>query len=153
MIGDGSAREELHHLGRELGIGEQVLFSGYIANRELPSYYSFADLAVFPSLADETFGMGICEAMACGRAVLSTRVGGIPELVSDGETGVLVEPRNWAELGDRMDRLLSDPSLRSHLGKKALDRARSCFTWEKVADRLQVVYQEGFKNPDGRDPS
>ena len=153
MIGDGSAREELHHLGRELGIGEQVLFPGYIANRELPSYYSFADLAVFPSLADETFGMGICEAMACGRAVLSTRVGGIPELVTDGETGVLVEPRNWAELGDRMDRLLSDPSLRSHLGKKALDRARSCFTWEKVADRLQVVYLEGFKNPDGRDPS
>ena len=142
IIGDGNARADLDHLGQELGIREQILFPGYIANQDLPRYYSFADLAVFPSLADETFGMGICEAMACGRAVLSTRVGGIPELVTDGETGVLVKPRNWEELGDRMDRLLSDPSLRSHLGKKALDRARSCFTWEKVADRLQGIYQE-----------
>ncbi len=153
MIGDGSARSELHQLGQELGIREQVLFPGYIANRELPSYYSFADLAVFPSLADETFGMGICEAMACGRAVLSTRVGGIPELVTDGETGVLVEPRNWEELGDRMDRLLSEPDLRSRLGMKALSRARNFFTWEKVTDRLQGIYQEVLKNPDRRDPS
>jgi D-inositol-3-phosphate glycosyltransferase len=153
IIGDGSARAELDHLGKELGIREQILFPGYIANRELPSYYSLADLAVFPSLADETFGMGICEAMGCGRAVLSTRVGGIPELVTDGETGVLVEPRNWEELGDRMDRLLSNPELRSHLGVKALGRARNFFTWEKVADRLQGIYQEVLKNPEGRDPS
>jgi len=153
IIGDGSAREELHHLAQELGIREQVLFPGYIANRELPSYYSIADLAVFPSVADETFGMGICEAMACGRAVLSTRVGGIPELVTDGETGVLVEPRNWEELGDRMARLLSDPNLRSRLGMKALDRARNCFTWGKVADRLQGIYQEVFKNPERGDHS
>lgn len=153
IIGDGSARGELNHLGHELGIRDQVLFCGYIANRELPSYYSFADLAVFPSLADETFGMGICEAMACGRAVLSTRVGGIPELVTDGETGVLVEPRNWEELGDRMDRLLSDANLRSRLGAKALDRARNCFTWEKVAGRLQSIYQEVLKNPDGGESS
>jgi glycosyltransferase involved in cell wall biosynthesis len=151
IIGDGNAREELHRLGQDLGIREWVIFPGYVANRDLPRYYSFADLAVFPSLADETFGMGICEAMACGRAVLSTRVGGIPELVTDGETGVLVEPRNWEELGDRMDLLLSDPNLRTHLGKKALDRARSCFTWEKVADRLQSIYLELRKNCGGGD--
>jgi glycosyltransferase involved in cell wall biosynthesis len=119
-----------------------VFFVGFIPNRELPKYYSLADLAVFPSLADESFGMAICEAMACGRAVLSTRVGGIPELVTDGETGILVEPGNSEELGDRMDRLFSDPHLRSRLGAKALDRVRSCFTWGKVADRLQAIYQE-----------
>ncbi len=151
IIGDGSARADLDHLGQELGIREQILFPGYIANQDLPRFYSFADLAVFPSLADETFGMGICEAMACGRAVLSTRVGGIPELVTDGETGVLVKPRNWEELGDRMDRLLSDPNLCSHLGRKALDRARSCFTWGKVTDRLQGIYQELGKASTGED--
>ncbi len=153
VIGDGNARADLDHLGRELGIREQILFPGYVANQELPSYYSFADLAVFPSLADETFGMGICEAMACGRAVLSTRVGGIPELVIEGETGVLVEPRNWEELGDRMDRLLSDPDLRSRLGGKALERARNFFTWEKVADRLQGIYREVLKIPEDGDCS
>jgi glycosyltransferase involved in cell wall biosynthesis len=72
-------------------------------------------------------------------------------LVTDGETGVLVEPRNWEELGDRMDLLLSDPNLRTHLGKKALDRAKSCFTWEKVADRLQGIYLELRKTPGGGD--
>jgi glycosyltransferase involved in cell wall biosynthesis len=153
IIGEGSARADLDHLGQNLGIRAQILFPGYIANRELPNYYSFADLAVFPSLADEAFGMGICEAMACGRAVLSTRVGGIPELVTHGETGILVEPRNWEELGDRMGCLLSDPDLRSRFGWKALERARNFFTWEKVADRLQGIYQEVLRNPDRRDPS
>ncbi len=142
IIGDGSAREEFLQLARELGIRDGVLFPGYVVNRELPRYYSFADLAVFPSIADEAFGMSICEAMACGKAVLSTRVGGIPELVADGESGILVEPGNWEELGERMNSLLSDRSLRSVLGTKALERTRDLFTWEKVADRLQGIYQE-----------
>jgi D-inositol-3-phosphate glycosyltransferase len=142
IIGEGEGKERLKNLCRDLGIEERVFFAGFIPNRELPKYYSLADLAVFPSLADESFGMAICEAMACGRAVLSSRVGGIPELVTDGETGILVEPRNWEELGDWMNRLFSDVHLRSRLGAKALDRVRSCFTWEKVVDRLQAIYQE-----------
>jgi glycosyltransferase involved in cell wall biosynthesis len=101
-----------------------------------------ADLAVFPSLADETFGVAICEAMACGRAVISTRVGGIPELVNEGESGILVEPKNWQELGEEMARLLSDPHRRFRLGETALDRVKKSFTWEKVARRLRNIYQD-----------
>jgi glycosyltransferase involved in cell wall biosynthesis len=153
IIGDGSARDEVRQLAQELGIRDRVLFPGYIVNRELPSYYSFADLAVFPSIADEAFGMSICEAMACGRAVLCTRVGGIPELVADGESGILVEPRNWQELGERINSLLSDPVLRSGLGTKALERTRNLFTWEKVADRLQGIYQEVAGRPGKEDPA
>jgi len=148
LIGEGGAKESLKNLSNELGIQEKVFFAGYVPNLELPGYYSFTDLAVFPSLADETFGVAICEAMACGRAVVSTRVGGIPELVSDGESGILVEPRNWEELGSQMAMLLMDPALRLRLGEAALNRVHSLFTWEKVALRLREVYA-GLRNQDG----
>ena len=141
IIGEGEAKESLKNLCRDLGIQERVLFTGFIPNHELPRYYSFADLAVFPSLADETFGVAICEAMACGRAVLSTRVGGIPELIMDGESGVLVEPNNEGELGNQIARLLRDPERRLVLGERALDRVRKLFTWEKVAERLKETYR------------
>ena len=144
VIGEGEAKESLKNLCRDLGIQERVFFTGFIPNHELPNYYSFADLAVFPSLADETFGVAICEAMACGRAVLSTRVGGIPELVADGESGVLVEPNNGAELGDQIARLLRDPDRRIELGESALDRVKRLFTWERVAERLKESYKAAW---------
>jgi glycosyltransferase involved in cell wall biosynthesis len=140
VIGEGGAKDSLKNLCRDLGIQERVFFTGFIPNHELPKYYSLADLAVFPSLADESFGMAICEAMACARAVLSTRVGGIPELILDGESGVLVEPNNVGELGDQIARLLRDPDKRLELGGSALDRVKKLFTWEKVAERLKEAY-------------
>lgn len=141
LIGEGEARPNLEKLVRELGIQARVIFCGYISNHELPRYYSIADLAVFPSLADETFGVAICEAMACGRAVISTRVGGIPELVMDGESGILVEPKNWEDLAHRISQVLMDDPQRSRLGGRALERVRQHFTWEKVAERLRKTYE------------
>jgi D-inositol-3-phosphate glycosyltransferase len=141
LMGEGRARPDLEKLVRELGIQARVIFCGYIPNHELPRYYSIADLAVFPSLADETFGVAVCEAMACGRAVISTRVGGIPELVKDGESGILVEPRNWQDLAHSISQVLRDDQQRSRLGGSALERVRQHFTWEKVADRLRKTYE------------
>jgi D-inositol-3-phosphate glycosyltransferase len=141
IIGEGEARDGLKLLSRELGIRERVVFAGYIPNHELPSYYSLADLAVYPSIADETFGVAVCEAMACGRAVISTRVGGIPELIDDGESGILVKPRNWEELGEQISLILSDAERRLALGERALERVKRFFTWEKVAERLDAVYR------------
>jgi glycosyltransferase involved in cell wall biosynthesis len=140
VIGEGESRVALQKLSDGLGIGRRVIFTGFVPNDELPHYYASADLAVFPSVADETFGVAICEAMACGRAVVSTWVGGIPELVIHGEAGLLARPRDPADLGIKISRLLREDDLRRHLGEAALRRVRRLFTWEKVADRLQQVY-------------
>lgn len=140
VIGEGESRVALQKLSDGLGIGRRVIFTGFVPNDELPHYYASADLAVFPSVADETFGVAICEAMACGRAVVSTWVGGIPELVIHGEAGLLARPRDPADLGIKISQLLREDDLRRHLGEAALRRVRRLFTWEKVADRLQQVY-------------
>jgi D-inositol-3-phosphate glycosyltransferase len=150
IIGEGEARDGLKLLSQELGIREKILFAGYIPHHELPRYYSLADLAVYPSIADETFGVAVCEAMACGRAVISTRVGGIPELIADGESGVLVKPKDWGELGEQISLLLSDADRRHSLGESALERVKRYFTWEKVAERLDSVYRRALDPRRGR---
>jgi glycosyltransferase involved in cell wall biosynthesis len=68
-------------------------------------------------------------------------VGGIPELVIHGEAGLLARPRDPADLGNKISRLLREDDLRRHLGEAALRRVRRLFTWERVADRLQQVYE------------
>jgi D-inositol-3-phosphate glycosyltransferase len=150
IIGEGEARNSLKLLSREWGIREKIVFAGFIPNHELARYYSLADLAVYPSIADETFGVAVCEAMACARAVISTRVGGIPELIADGESGILVKPRDWEELGEQISLILSDADRRLSLGERALERVKRYFTWEKVAERLDSVYRRALDPRRGR---
>ncbi len=140
IVGEGEGRPELQALARRLGLGERAVFTGFVPHSELPRYYSLARAAVFPTLADEAFGISICEAMACGLPTVSTRVGGIPELV-EGESGMLVPPGDPEALSRAVSRLLEDESLRRSMGEKAARRVRENFTWEKVADRLYGVYR------------
>ena len=140
IVGDGEERLSIQALGARLGIGSQVLFAGFVPHAELPRYYSLAQIAVFPTLADEAFGISICEAMACGVATLSTRTGGIPELIRDRDTGFLTLPGNEAELAEKIQILLADERLRREMGERARQTVQQYFTWEKVADRLQKVY-------------
>ena len=140
IVGDGEDRSSIQALGERLGMSKQVLFAGFVPHSELPRYYSLARIAIFPTLADEAFGISICEAMACGVATVATRVGGIPELSQDGVTGFLTQPGNEADLAEKIQLLLSDEKLRLEMGERASQRVQQHFTWEKVADRLQKVY-------------
>ena len=149
ILGEGESRPSLEDLGRKLGILEKMVFPGFVPNQELPRYYSFADLGVFPSVADESFGLSICEAMACGRAVVSTWVGGIPEVLLHDKTGLLAQPRNPADLADKIARLLGNDQLRRSLAEAALKRVQQNFTWGRVADRLEQVYDGVLKGESG----
>ena len=149
IIGDGASRLSLEKLSAELAIHERVTFTGFVPNQDLPRYYSVADLAVFPSLADETFGISICEAMACGRPVISTCVGGIPEVIEDGVSGFLSQPRNPQDLAEKISRLVRDDALRQEMGEAGRQRVLDHFTWEKVADRLVKVYAEVMARKSG----
>jgi glycosyltransferase involved in cell wall biosynthesis len=144
IVGDGEERPSLQALGARLGISPQVLFAGFVPHAELPRYYSLAHIAVFPTLAEEAFGISICEAMACGVPVVATRVGGIPELVRDGHTGLLTQPGNERELAEKIINLLANEDLRGQMGRQAMQVVQECFTWEKVADRLLKVYDRLF---------
>ncbi|HSR11728.1 MAG TPA: glycosyltransferase family 4 protein, partial [Thermodesulfobacteriota bacterium] len=144
IIGDGEEKGSLAGLAEAMGIANRVFFAGFIPNSELPRYYSVAKIGVFPTLADEAFGISICEAMACGVPVVATRVGGIPEVVDDGVSGFLVPPGKEEELAERIETLLDDDLLGKRMGALAVEAIHERFTWEKVADRLTRVYRTVF---------
>jgi starch synthase len=110
--------------------------------------YSHASLFVCPSVY-EPFGLINLEAMACGTPVVATRVGGIPEVVLDGETGQLVPPRDPAALADAVRRLLADPGRAAEFGAAGRRRVEARFSWDRIAERTLEVYREAIASPRG----
>jgi starch synthase len=84
----------------------------------------------------------VVEAMACGKPVVATRTGGIPELVDDGETGLLVSFGNPEELAGRLISLLEDEEIMTSMGRKGRERVEKMFTWHAVAERIKATYDE-----------
>ena len=115
-------------------------FLGMVSPSALPAYYAAADAFVLPSMFQETFGLVILEAFAAGTPVIGARSGGIPELVEDGRTGLLVDQGDVDGLCDAMRRLLLDPDLRGRLGAAAWQTAVN-MPWENTVDRLERIYQ------------
>ena len=116
---------------------------GFVPNDELGAYYGRAAVVACPSRR-EGFGVVCAEAMAYGRPVVASAVGGLLDLVVDGETGVLVPPRDAAALRGALARLLGDQGLRQRLGAAARDRARRLLSWEAVTDATLRAYAEAL---------
>ena len=121
---------------------ERVPFArGFVQHDELQQLYARAAIVACPSRR-EGFGVACLEAMAHGRPVVATRVGGLLDLVVDGETGIVVPPCDPAALRSALERLLADPDLRRKLGSAGRDRARTHFSWERVTDAIVAAYAE-----------
>ena len=114
---------------------------GFVPHDELQQLYARAAVVACPSRR-EGFGVTCLEAMAHGRPVVATRVGGLLDLVVDGETGIVVPPRDPAALRSALERLLADPDLRRRLGSAGRERARTQFSWEAVTDATVAAYAE-----------
>jgi len=130
----------LSEITHELGLDDLVVFFGSRSQRELPYYYSAAEICVMPSLY-ESFGMVALEAMACGTPVIASRVGGLTYTVRDGETGFLVPERDPEALADKMELLLDNDCLRSRLGHRA-EKIAEAYDWQQVAEQVETVYGE-----------
>src|SRR5262249_35980397 len=116
---------------------------GKVAYAMMPSLYAACDIAVLPSVWREGFGLAALEAMAAGRPVIASAVGGIPEFVSDSN-GVLCPPADEVALQTAMGHLADDASLRQKLGLAASATARS-FTWDVAARKLEEIYQSALE--------
>jgi glycosyltransferase involved in cell wall biosynthesis len=136
IIGEGEFEEELKNLTRKNKMQDKILFLGSLPNKDLPKYYSIADIAVFPSIADETFGISIAEAMACRVPVISTTVGGIPEVVANG-TGLLVPPNDEDSLAMAMETLLFDDDLRERIGSAGRKWVLENFSWDVIVEKFE----------------
>jgi glycosyltransferase involved in cell wall biosynthesis len=127
-------------------MAERVRFVGFIPNEDLSRWYREADLLVLPSVY-ETFGMPLIEAMASGTPVLATRIGGIPEVVDDGRTGILVEPGSSAQLAQGIKSVIHDDVLLQQMGIEGRRRVVEKFSWEKTVDTLLQYYGEIVSTP------
>lgn len=137
---------------RDLARGRQVRFHGPAAEPELPGLYRRAAVFALPSVdrtcygrpvaISELLGLSVLEAMASATPVVASRIGGLPEVVTDGETGFLVEPGDVAALHDRLATLLGDPRLARRLGDNARAAVVDRFTWDACADRCVAAYRE-----------
>jgi D-inositol-3-phosphate glycosyltransferase len=130
----------LQALREKHGLQDLVAFLGKRSQDTLPYYYSAADAVVVPSHY-ESFGMVALEAMACGRPVVASQVGGLAYLVQDGITGFHVPEGDPRALSERLMALLKDDALRQQLGQQAASFAQQ-YCWEEIAGRLLKLYQE-----------
>ena len=122
-----------------LGLGDRVTFPGRVDHATAMRLFAGCSSFVLPS-RHEPFGIVNLEAMAAGKAVVATRVGGVPEIVTDGENGLLVEPEDSAELATALRRLADDAALRERLGAAGRQRAEG-FTWPAIASAYLDVYE------------
>ena len=137
IVGDGEARGDLEHQARQLDL-RRVHFMGH--RDDVENILSKSDIYVLPTTSD-TLPISVIEAMFAGKAIVTTRVGGIPELIRDQETGLLAEPGNARQLADCLLRLLQDRDLRRQLGRNAQQYARDHLTADKMALKIENVYR------------
>ncbi len=123
VVGDGPSREELHARAARLGLAGRVDWLGAVGQDEIRDLYASADVFCLPSFA-EGVPVVLMEAMAMEVAVVATRIAGIPELIDEGTSGLLVTPGRADELADALDRLVTDPELRARLGRAGRQAVR-----------------------------
>lgn len=146
IIGAGPEKETLVNRTHEIGFESRIQFLGMMEIDELPSYYHAADVFVLPSInksgKTEALGVVLLEAMASGCPVIGSNVGGIPDIIIDGETGFLVPEQRPDILAEKIVRLFSDDGLREQFHQNGLIRVREKFSWEKISKDFADVYMQ-----------
>jgi glycosyltransferase involved in cell wall biosynthesis len=139
LQGNGKVRREMAQRVDALGLTSRFIFAGYRA--DAPTLAAALDITAAPSHV-EPLGLSALEAMAAGRPVVASAVGGLTESVVDGETGLLVPPRDAPALAAALERLVDDPATRARFGAAGRERVRTDFSPERHAEQLQSLFDE-----------
>lgn len=140
VIGDGPLRQSLARYAKTTGVGREVIFDGFCNNAALYRFYAQADIFVMASFA-EGVPVVLMEAMAMELPCVSSRITGIPELIEDGKTGLLVSPADEAALAEAVERLIEDESLRRELGRAARERIVQDYHIARNTARLAEIFR------------
>lgn len=138
VIGDGPRRAHLEGRVTAMGLRDDVRFTGN--QDDVPAWFACADIAVLPSFGDEGVPQSLMQAAACGLPAVSTPIGAIAEAVRDGETGLLVPPRNASALAAALERLMANASLRTRMGEAAHAYAQANFGIDRMLDGMESVF-------------
>ena len=139
IVGAGALLPELQREAEQLGLQQRVIFTGF--QRDVLPFVLAADVFVLPSI-QEGLSLSALEAMALGKPVVACRVGGTPEVVVDGETGLLVAPGHPRELAAALERLLADPEKARAMGEAGRRRAQEAFDLEQMVTKIERIYRD-----------
>ncbi len=140
LAGDGPEHEPLKKLATELNLQNKVRFTGRADRPTAVSLFHGCDCFILPSRM-EPQGIVNLEAMAASKPVIASNTGGVPEIVQNNQTGILVPPENIEALSTAMKSLANNPNLRQQLGQAGRQRAES-FDWQKIADQYLAIYHQ-----------
>ncbi len=117
----------------------------WLDDKDIPGMYGNSDIIVVPSIWGEPFGLTALEGMSSEIAVVASRIGGLQEIVKDGETGLLFQPGSYTELASILDRLLDDSDLRARLGRNGRKHVIENYSWDRIIDQYEVLIQDMVK--------
>ncbi len=144
LVGDGPDRDEVEREAHRLGIARHCFYLGY--QEDIARWYAAVDAVVLPS-ENEGTPVSVIEALAAGRPVVATRVGGVPDVVTDGKDGFLVEVGDVAALADRLARLAADADLRESMGAAGRARVLSRYAVDRLVDDVDRLYCALLESP------
>jgi glycosyltransferase involved in cell wall biosynthesis len=139
LVGDGDDRPHLEQRAHDLGIAKSCLFLGY--QEDVAPWYAVCD-AVMLSSANEGTPVTIIEALAAGRPVVATKVGGVPDVVDEGETGFLVRTADTHAMAERLEILARDPVRRAEMGRLGRERVLRRYGVDRLVDDVDALYRE-----------
>jgi len=144
LVGSGDRMAFYRELAGRLGLGSRCHFLGCVPHHLLPEVYAAADLVVLPAHLQESFGLVLLEAMACGRPVVASDLPGVRSLVSDREDGLLVRPGDAQDLADKIGALVEDQARRRTMGERGRAKAEELYAWPVILPRLVQVYEQAL---------
>ncbi|MEX0811441.1 MAG: glycosyltransferase [Chitinophagales bacterium] len=147
IAGDGSKSEVYKKMAKEKQIVDKVVFSGNIPNHKIPEYISQFDVYLALSRS-ESFGVAIIEAMACEVPVVVSNVGGLPEVVNQGNTGFVVPAENPTAALEAIEKIIEDPNLAKQMGKSARKRVLEKYDWKRNVELMDSIYQDVLRESD-----
>jgi len=141
LVGGGTQEEELKSLAHSLGITEKCQFVGAVPHKDVPRWLNRFDIYCAPSVS-ESFGVAVVEASACGLPVIVSRVGGLPEVVQNNKTGIIIPPKDVAALARALETLITNEELRKSMGKSGREFVQQFYDWELCVDKMEQLYYQ-----------
>lgn len=144
IVGGGSLEKELKVLVKNLDLKEQTTFTGKVSFEDVPKYHNMLSISVSVS-NNESFGVAIIEASACEKPVIVSDVGGLPEVVEDGISGIIVPPKNPEATANAIEKLILNKTLRTTLGKGGRARVKKLYNWDNNVQQMIQIYKDILK--------
>lgn len=145
IVGGGSMKNQLQALAEEFGIEDKTIFTGAVKHSSIAKYHNMMDVEVYLSNY-ESFGVSVIEASACENPVVVSNVGGLPEVVDDNVTGIIVNPKDPEGAAEAIEKLILDDQLRIKMGQAGRKKVVGLYNWEDNVSAMIDLYSELISN-------